>query len=1096
MKKLFVIFTILFAAFNTTAWADDKKEIKINYKLSLPEQRCTSASGRIMFIYDEHKKCEIKDQEEQYIGTATERMARRHGIDHVLKDTEGVVTLICPKDMTELTLFFDFNNGRGTAYNDLYLLPNDCTAATFIKTYKIPTKKLKITEKIETVQGMQTRLTKEAANDLCNKGTYRIINRAFCCVYGITSDSQKDALQNALNKIAGPNGLKYVDPCPDDTNNEVKKQTETPNTITVTGTVKDETGTPLIGASVKHNRKYGVVTDTAGKFTTNVPQGTTLEISYVGYKTETVTATTDQMNIVLEEVTQKLDEFVFISCRPDITNGIAEKKQIENGCYPTACVEPRWILVGDDTAAKCVQQKCEFQNGTGEWVLENTTWKCELDSCDKGFREASNGSGCIKILEDCTNEQKQKHPDALSTGIQEETNECIATECKCRFDLNNGQCVTWAENAPCDDKLKLPLNATAGIKACDNEKKAYCKITACKDGYNHNEETNTCDDLNKQPCTHPDQNATDAEYKKIDDKNVCVITKCKTGYDPSNDGQSCKPRNVLSQKDSQRKIDELTKNAQAMRDKEQSTENKLLGAAGIGATGIGGMQIMSAMAEQSADQDAETAMRAYLATFHCNYGGGMNVAGGETDVELPGGNELVGLYSEYVNLANDLKVRKAALGLRPGIESETILDSATSGLYDDVAIGKTSGAYASLARAMADPNGADAAAWAAQKSETADKLKTGAIVAGIGAIGSLAGNLALNSGDAKKEKSSEIESKYEKLKQPFQALEETINNLTPPPVPDNTCPDDATGTYPNCICNDINNPWYNDITKKCEECPNNLVYKEVEKKCGCLNDKDYVVTRDNRCVKIDQDKCPGDNFAYYEKNQTCECINGFEKTDDGTKCECPRTTHHIEEGKEGEKCVRNANPTPENQNPNNTITINLPSDSLFEFTKSELTKEAQTALKTFTNKLNQENVSCPLTIEGYTDCSGTDKLNQELSKARAEAVKKYLTETINPSPIIDKDTTIKGHGEDYCNCGVLKGGVPKDKKNHEDYKQCVGKTANYTNNHKLRFAPCRKVVITVDPNKCENKPGAQITFKEFENVISDAQELLKNKTKK
>ena len=220
-------------------------------------------------------------------------------------------------------------------------------------------------------------------------------------------------------------------------------------------------------------------------------------------------------------------------------------------------------------------------------------------------------------------------------------------------------------------------------------------------------------------------------------------------------------------------IDELQKNADAMKEKEQSTANKLLGGAAIGATGIGAMQAASAYSEQQADEEAEQAMKAYLATFHCNYGGGINVKGGEKDVQLPGGNELIDLYAEYVNLANNLKVRKAALDLRPGIESEAILDSATSGLYDDVAIGKTSGAFTSLARALQDPEGEDAKAWAAQKDDSAKKMKTGLTVAGIGAIGGAVGNLIINK-DAPKENSAEILAKREKI---TQTLDETIKKI-------------------------------------------------------------------------------------------------------------------------------------------------------------------------------------------------------------------------------------------------------------------------------------------------------------------------------
>lgn len=188
----------------------------------------------------------------------------------------------------------------------------------------------------------------------------------------------------------------------------------------------------------------------------------------------------------------------------------------------------------------------------------------------------------------------------------------------------------------------------------------------------------------------------------------------------------------------------LKENLERAREREMSTANKLLGGAAIGATGIGGMMLASGLAEQQADEEAEQAMRAYLATFHCNYGGGINVKGGEKDVQLPGGNELIDLYTEYVNLANNLKTRKAALDMPPGIESETILDSATSGLYDDVAIGKTSGAFTSLARALQDPESEDAKAWDAQKQDSAKKTKTGGTVAGVGAIGGAVGNLIIN----------------------------------------------------------------------------------------------------------------------------------------------------------------------------------------------------------------------------------------------------------------------------------------------------------------------------------------------------------------
>ena len=193
---------------------------------------------------------------------------------------------------------------------------------------------------------------------------------------------------------------------------------------------------------------------------------------------------------------------------------------------------------------------------------------------------------------------------------------------------------------------------------------------------------------------------------------------------------------------------------------EQSTANKMLGTVGMGATGVGGAMLMSGLAEQNADADAERAMQAYLATFTCKFGN-TSVQGGEKEVVIPGGNELIGLYGEYVALANDLKIRKTALGMKPGIESEPILESATSGLYDDVSTGKTSGAYASLARALMDPNGEDAKKWNEQRDKTQENIKTGGITAASGAGISLVGDITNKAVEKKKAEAAEKKAKEE-----------------------------------------------------------------------------------------------------------------------------------------------------------------------------------------------------------------------------------------------------------------------------------------------------------------------------------------------
>ena len=213
--------------------------------------------------------------------------------------------------------------------------------------------------------------------------------------------------------------------------------------------------------------------------------------------------------------------------------------------------------------------------------------------------------------------------------------------------------------------------------------------------------------------------------------------------------------------------DALEENYQNMQDKESSFENRMLGAAGIGTVGIGGMMAASALAEQNADKSAEDDMQAYLATMQCKVGNN-TYDGGTAGIEVGGANQLINMYQQYAELAADLKERKNALGLAPGIEAEIVIDKATSGLYDDVGTGIGSGAYASIARALQDPNGADAQKWNEQKNSASTKLKTGAGVAVAGAVASAVANYAINHNN--KDKSQELLAQRTEIKDKFNTL--------------------------------------------------------------------------------------------------------------------------------------------------------------------------------------------------------------------------------------------------------------------------------------------------------------------------------------
>ena len=194
---------------------------------------------------------------------------------------------------------------------------------------------------------------------------------------------------------------------------------------------------------------------------------------------------------------------------------------------------------------------------------------------------------------------------------------------------------------------------------------------------------------------------------------------------------------------------------------EQSKENRLLTSTTMAATGIGGMELAQGLAEQRADKVAEQSMNAYTSTMRCRYGNGKQVKAGPEEIELPGGNDenMTKLRNEYFALAADLKERKEALGMKPGIESETILDKSQIGLYDEENIGITDGAYASLYRANMLNSEKDKQLIEEEKETSQNRVIGGATTAGAGVVGGIVGDSLINGslGDIIKSKKGDIE---------------------------------------------------------------------------------------------------------------------------------------------------------------------------------------------------------------------------------------------------------------------------------------------------------------------------------------------------
>lgn len=97
----------------------------------------------------------------------------------------------------------------------------------------------------------------------------------------------------------------------------------------VSGTVKDNTGQPIIGVNImEKGTTNGTITDTNGNFSLNVPPNATLIFSYIGYVPKEVPVSGKKtLSVQLEEDVEALDEVIVIGYgttkRQDFTGSVS-----------------------------------------------------------------------------------------------------------------------------------------------------------------------------------------------------------------------------------------------------------------------------------------------------------------------------------------------------------------------------------------------------------------------------------------------------------------------------------------------------------------------------------------------------------------------------------------------------------------------------------------------------------------------------------------------------------------------------------------------------------------------------------------------------
>lgn len=157
---------------------------------------------------------------------------------------------------------------------------------------------------------------KQLFNSIEKQTTYRFSYRNLVLdeVRDITVSKEKAPVTEVLDVVLSGRNLQY-----EIVSNKTivvydKKQINRPSgkKKTITGGVFDSNGVPLIGATIKmKNSSLGAITDINGEFQMVVPEGETLEFSYIGYITKNIkVAQQSKLNITLDENTQSLNEVV------------------------------------------------------------------------------------------------------------------------------------------------------------------------------------------------------------------------------------------------------------------------------------------------------------------------------------------------------------------------------------------------------------------------------------------------------------------------------------------------------------------------------------------------------------------------------------------------------------------------------------------------------------------------------------------------------------------------------------------------------------------------------------------------------------------
>lgn len=166
----------------------------------------------------------------------------------------------------------------------------------------------------------------------------------------------------------------------------------------ITGKITDENGEPIIGATVREKgTSYGTVTDEKGNYSLEVSSDALVEVSYIGYKTQTFKGN-EAANIKLHEDTEGLDEIVVVGY------GVQKKMDLSSSIVSLSTKNLGEMPNGLEAGLQSLAPGVQVTNGRirirGVGTINDTDPVYVVDGMIGGAMPNENNIESIQILKD------------------------------------------------------------------------------------------------------------------------------------------------------------------------------------------------------------------------------------------------------------------------------------------------------------------------------------------------------------------------------------------------------------------------------------------------------------------------------------------------------------------------------------------------------------------------------------------------------------------------------------------------------------------------------------------------------------------------